>query len=167
MSIKNVNIMEMRKIHQNDKPYLKFAVIMAVSFILMYAVMFLNVAEFNHIFNSLTRIYMTTLMIATMAISMMLFMWKMYPNKKVNYGIISFSTIVFFGTLYLLRTQTPINDVQYMKAMIPHHSSAIMTSSNATFKDPEVKKLAQDIIEAQEREIAQMKQMIERLENKQ
>lgn len=150
---------------KKQNPYLKFAVIMVVSFIIMYLVMFLNVAEFDHILNSLTRVYMTTLMIAAMATSMLLFMWKMYPNKKVNYSIITFAAITFFGTLYLLRTQTPINDVQYMKAMIPHHSSAIMTSTNVNFKDPEVKKLADDIIKAQEREIKMMKEMIHRLEN--
>jgi uncharacterized protein (DUF305 family) len=109
---------------------------------------------------------MTTLMIATMAISMLLFMWKMYPSRKINLGIIAFAAFTFFGTLYLLRTQTPISDVQWMKAMIPHHSSAIMTSSNADFKDAEVQKLADDIINAQEKEIKQMKEMINRLENK-
>lgn len=147
-------------------PYPKFALIMAVSFVIMYLVMFLNVAEFDHIYSSLTRVYMTTLMVATMAISMLLFMWKMYPNRKINFGIIAFATISFFGTLYLLRTQTPIGDIQYMKAMIPHHSSAIMTSSHVDFKDPEVKKLAEDIIIAQEKEIKQMKKMINRLESK-
>jgi peptidoglycan/LPS O-acetylase OafA/YrhL len=153
--------------NNNDKktnPYVKFALIMAVSFIIMYLVMFLNVAEFNHIYNSLTRFYMTTLMIASMAISMLLFMWKMYPNRKTNIGIITLSVITFLGTLFLLRTQTPISDVQYMKAMIPHHSSAIMTSSNVEFEDEEVKKLAEDIIIAQEKEIKQMKEMINRLE---
>ena len=52
-----------------------------------------------------------------------------------------------------------------MKAMIPHHSSAIMVSQQATFEDPETAKLAKDIIEAQKREIAQMKKMIYRLEH--
>lgn len=127
--------------------------------------MFLNVAEFDHIYNSLTRFYMTTLMIATMAISMLLFMWKMYPNRTINLGIIAFAAVSFFGTFYLLRTQTPVNDIQYMKAMIPHHSSAIMTSSNVEFEDAELKKLAEDIIIAQEKEIKQMKEMINRLEN--
>lgn len=158
--------MENQNTHTKKNPYVKFAIIMAVSFVIMYLIMFLNVAEFDHIYNSLTRFYMTTLMIAIMAINMLLFMWKMYPNRQINMGIIAFATISFFGTLYLLRTQTPINDVQYMKAMIPHHSSAIMTSSNVDFKDPEVKKMADDIIVAQEKEIAQMKEMIERLENK-
>lgn len=154
--------------HTSEKknPYSKFALIMAVSFVIMYLIMFLNVAEFDHIYNSLTRFYMTTLMISAMAITMLVLMIKMYPNRQINMGIIAFATISFFGTLYLLRTQTPISDVQYMKAMIPHHSSAIMTSSNVDFKDPEVKKLAEDIIIAQEKEIKQMKEMINRLENK-
>lgn len=152
---------------ENNKhnPYPKFALIMAVSFVIMYLVMFLNVAEFDHIFNSLTRIYMTILMITTMTISMLLFMWNMYPNKKINYRIIRLALVSFFVTLFLLRTQTPISDIQWMKAMIPHHSSAIMTSSNVDFKDAEVQKLANDIIIAQEKEIKQMKEMINRLEN--
>ena len=138
---------------------------MVTSFVIMYLIMFLNVAEFEHIFTSLTRFYMTTLMIAAMTITMLLFMWKMYPNSKINIGIIAFAAVSFFGTLYLLRTQTAVTDIQYMKAMIPHHSSAIMTSSNVDFKDAEAKKLAQDIIIAQEKEIKQMKEMINRLEN--
>ncbi|CAM3711372.1 DUF305 domain-containing protein [Flavobacterium gelidilacus] len=158
--------METNHTNKNQNPYPKFVLIMAVSFVIMYLVMFLNVAEFDHVLNSLTRVYMTTLMIATMAISMLLFMWKMYPSRKINLGIIAFAAFTFFGTLYLLRTQTPISDVQWMKAMIPHHSSAIMTSSNADFKDAEVQKLADDIINAQEKEIKQMKEMINRLENK-
>ncbi len=80
-------------------------------------------------------------------------------------AIIAFATISFIGTFYLLRTQTPVSDIQYMKAMIPHHSSAIMTSSNVEFEDAELKKLAEDIIIAQEKEITQMKEMINRLEN--
>jgi peptidoglycan/LPS O-acetylase OafA/YrhL len=158
--------METNHTQKKQNPYPKFALIMVVSFVIMYLIMFLNVAEIDHIYNSLTRFYMTTLMIAAMAISMLLFMWKMYPNNKMNLGIIAFAAISFFGTLYLLRTQTPINDVQWMKAMIPHHSSAIMTSSKVGFKDAEVQELADDIIIAQEKEIKQMKEMINRLENK-
>ena len=87
-----------------SNPYAKFAIIMAVSFVIMYSVMFLNVEAFSHIFNSITRFYMTTLMIAAMTITMLLFMWKMYPNHRINLGIIAFAAISFFGTLYLLRT---------------------------------------------------------------
>ena len=86
-----------------------------------------------------------------MALIMLLIMGKMYPDKKLNGIIIVASIVVFVTTLSLLRTQTPVSDVQYMKAMIPHHSSAIMTSKNANIKDPEVKKLSEGIIASQEK----------------
>lgn len=145
--------------------YLKFFLMMAVSFVLMYAVMFLNVFESNHIYLSTTRTYMTFLMVCPMAISMMLFMWGMYPNKKLNYGIIGGAAVVFFICLIGLRQQVPIEDEQWMKAMIPHHSSAILTSTNANISDPEARQLADDIIETQKEEIAQMKTMLKRMEN--
>ena len=150
--------------NQKSSPYLKFLFMMLVSFMMMYGIMFLNVAEIDHILLSTTRTYMSLLMVAPMAISMMLFMWGMYENKRLNTVIISGAAIVFIVVLTALRTQTPIKDVQYMKAMIPHHSSAIMVSENATFEDPETAELAKQIIEAQEKEIAQMKRIIERLE---
>lgn len=146
--------------------YGKFALMMAVSFVLMYAIMFLNADVLDHVMLSNTRTYMTILMVAPMAISMMLFMWGMYKNKKLNYIVLGLSALIFVGTLYGLRQQVFISDVQWMKAMIPHHSSAIMVSQKAHLKDPEAIKLAEEIIEAQEREIAQMRKMIYRLENK-
>ncbi|MEP0711810.1 DUF305 domain-containing protein [Algoriphagus sp.] len=147
-----------------SKSYVKFAAMMAVSFVIMYGVMFLNADVFEHVMLSTTRTYMTILMIAPMAISMMLFMWEMYENKKANYIILASAVIIFIGTLTMLRNQTMIADVQWMKAMIPHHSSAIMVSQKAHLQDPEAQKLAQDIIEAQKKEIAQMEAMIKRLQ---
>lgn len=146
-------------------PYVKFAAMMAVSFVTMYVVMFLNVFEFSHVYLSKTRAYMTLLMVTPMAVSMLLFMWKMYPNKKANYGILVGSVLIFVLSLIGLRSQEPIGDVSWMRAMIPHHSSAILTSTYADIQDPEVKKLAEDIIKAQEKEIAEMKAMIERLKD--
>jgi len=93
-------------------------------------------------------------------------MRKMYKNKKKNIAILFGSLILFVGALGLVRVQSPIvGDVLWMKAMIPHHSIAILTSKRADIKDPEVRKLADDIIEAQEKEIAEMKLMIKRLES--
>ncbi len=57
-----------------------------------------------------------------------------------------------------------INSREGMKAMIPHHSIAILTSKRADIKDPEVRKLADDIIKAQVKEIEEMKKYIKRLE---
>jgi len=144
-------------------PYPKFFVTLAISFVIMYGVMFLNVASIAHIHISLTRAYMTVLMVSLMAVLMLLMMGHMYPNKQRNRVIMITSLAVFAAALFGLRAQVPIGDVQYMKAMIPHHSSAILTSRAADLQDPEVKKLAEDIIKAQEREIAQMEAMLTRL----
>ena len=146
--------------------YLKFALMMATSFLIMYAIMFTNVAEFDHIMLSTTRTYMTILMMCPMVIVMLLFMWKMYANKKLNIAIISLAILLFFSTLYALRNQVFIDDIKYMKAIIPHHSSAILTSKNASFKDAETQKLADEIIAAQKKEIALMKAYIKRINNK-
>jgi uncharacterized protein (DUF305 family) len=132
----------------------------------MYGVMFLNITRLDYFYVSVTRIYMALLMISPMAVVMMLMMRKMYPSKKINTGIIISALIAFMVTLAGLRTQTPIGDVQYMKAMIPHHSSAILTSEKANIKDPEVRRLADGIIESQKREIAEMKALIQKLENR-
>lgn len=103
---------------------------------------------------------------AMMAIIMLLFMWKMYDSKKMNIGILVVSVVLFFGSLFMVRSQTAVGDTAWMKAMIPHHSIAILTSKNADFSDPRVKELAEKIIDAQEKEIKEMKELIEELENK-
>ena len=144
-------------------PYPTFLITIAISFVFMYGVMFLNVASVAHIHFSLTRTYMALLMVAAMALLMSLMMGHMYPNRSRNRAIMITSIAVFVVALIGLRAQVPIGDVQYMKAMIPHHSSAILTSSSADLHDPEVKKLAEEIIKAQEREIAQMEAMLSRL----
>ena len=144
--------------------YKKFGVMLFISFCIMYAVMFLNVDKSSHIYLSLTRFYMSVLMVSPMALLMLTLMKKMYKNKKLNRVISVLSIIVFILAFILLRAQEPIGDKQYMKAMIPHHSSAILTSNNADIKDPEVKALADKIIKSQEEEIAQMKAILERME---
>ncbi|MAM19981.1 MAG: DUF305 domain-containing protein [Bacteroidota bacterium] len=150
---------------QKGANYGKFFLMLLLSFIAMYIVMYLNTYEFDHVYFSLTRLYMTCLGIAAMAVIMLSLMLGMYKNQKKNLAIYAGSFLLFISALYLVRAQKPIGDVLYMKAMIPHHSIAIMTSKRADLKDPETKKLAEEIIEAQKREIAQMKKIIYRLEN--
>ncbi len=133
--------------------YKTFILMLILSFFMMYAVMYLNVDQLDHIYLNITRLYMTLLMVSLM-----------YKNKKLNTIIVLSSIAVFTLALIGVRTQTPIGDVQYMKEMIPHHSIAIMTSKNAHLKDPEVKKLAQSIIDAQEKEIAEMKRILARMD---
>lgn len=147
--------------------YGKFALMLAASFILMYAIMFLNVNEPDHIYINMTRFYMTLMMIAAMAVLMLAMMPMMYADKRKN-GVLVISAIVVFGLAFFgVHRQAGISDVQYMKGMIPHHSIAIMTSENAHITDPRVRKLADGIIATQEKEIKEMKALIDSLQQNQ
>ena len=143
-----------------EKNYKKLLITLSISFAIMYSVMFLNVASVDHVYFSLTRVYMALLMISPMALLMLLSMKNMYKNKKLNKIFVVVSICVFVLSLFFLRNQTFISDEQYMKAMIPHHSSAILTSENANIEDPGVKNLSEEIIVAQEQEIDLMKNIL-------
>ena len=133
---------------------------------IMYGLMYLNVYSTDHIFFSQTRAWMALIMGATMAVVMLAFMWSMYPNKTANVGIVVASVVVFAVSLWLVRSQATVDDVSYMKAMIPHHSIAILTSERAHIRDPRVRRLADGIIDAQKREIGEMKNLIRDLDGK-
>ncbi|WP_179354336.1 DUF305 domain-containing protein [Winogradskyella vidalii] len=158
--------MENSNQHSNKGNYKTFFLMLGLSFIAMYITMYLNTYAIDHVYFSLTRFYMVCLGISTMAVIMLLFMLKMYKNKKKNIAILIGSLVLFISALGLVRAQAPIvGDVLWLKGMIPHHSIAILTSERADIQDPEVKKLANAIIEAQRKEIEEMKAMIKRLEN--
>lgn len=148
-----------------NKSYGKFFGMIATSAIFMFMVMYLNTYAFDHIFFSETRLYMTILSTSVMAIVMLIFMLHMLKNKKMNIAIVLVSILVFSSSLFLMRNQTTIDDVDYMEGMIPHHSIAILTSKRAKISDPRVRKLADEIIKAQEKEIKEMKMLIEDLED--
>ena len=158
--------MENSNQHSNKGNYKIFFLMLGLSFIAMYITMYLNTYAIDHVYFSLTRFYMVCLGISTMAVIMLLFMLKMYKNKKKNIAILIGSLVLFVSAFGLVRAQAPIvGDVLWLKGMIPHHSIAILTSERADIQDSEVRKLADDIIEAQRKEIEEMKAMIKRLEN--
>ncbi|GHC90301.1 hypothetical protein GCM10007320_38480 [Pseudorhodoferax aquiterrae] len=144
--------------------YGRFAAMVATSTVVMYGLMYLNTYVLSHVEFSQTRAWMAIVMGAAMAFIMLGFMTSMYKSKRANMAIFLGSVVVFAIALWLVRSQETVDDVSYMKAMVPHHSIAIMTSERAHIKDPEVRKLADGIIDAQIREITQMKRHIARLE---
>ena len=144
--------------------YKRFFAMIAVSTVVMYGLMYLNTYEVSHVWFSQTRAWMALLMGAVMAIIMLLFMWKMYDRPPVKLAIVGGSVAVFALSLWLVRSQETVGDVNYMKAMIPHHSIAIMTSRRAHISDPRVRDLANGIIDAQVREIGEMEALIADIE---
>jgi len=146
--------------------YARFAMMILTSTVVMFGLMYLNTYEVDHVFFSETRAYMALLMGATMAFIMLAFMLGMYTNRSANIAIFLGSVAVFLLSLWLVRSQATVDEVSYMKAMIPHHSIAILTSSRAHIADPRVRKLADGIIETQRREIAEMKGLVKELGKK-
>lgn len=140
--------------------YIRFFSMIITSTVVMLGLMYLNTFAFSHVYFSETRAYMALYMGAVMAVIMLAFMLGMYSNKKANIAIVIGSILVFGASLYLVRSQQTVQDVSWMKAMIPHHSIAILTSSRAEITDPRVQKLANDIVKAQELEIAEMRALI-------
>ncbi len=140
--------------------YARFAVMTVVSTVMMFGLMYLNTYTLAHVFYSQTRTWMAVVMGAAMALVMLGFMWSMYTNRAANFAIIGVGVIAFAGALWLVRSQATVDDVSYLRAMIPHHSIAIMTSERAHIRDPRVRLLADRIIEAQVREIGEMEALI-------
>lgn len=144
--------------------YLRFMAMIGTSTAVMLGLMYLNTYAIDHVFWSETRFWMAFVMGAAMMVVMLLFMWSMYENRAKNFVILGVAALVFALALWLVRSQQTIDEVEYMQAMIPHHSIAIMTSERADIRDPRVRELAHDIIVAQRREIAEMRYLIADIE---
>jgi hypothetical protein len=140
--------------------YIRFGLMFLTSTVVMFILMYLNTYAWEHVFFSETRIYMAIMMGATMAVIMLAYMLGMYSNKRLNITIFVGAIIVFALSLWLVRSQVTVSGPSYMRAMIPHHSIAIMTSERAQIRDPRVRHLADEIVEAQRREIAEMRYLI-------
>lgn len=146
--------------------YGRFLAMIATSTVVMFGLMYLNTYSLDHVFFSQTRMWMALYMGGIMAIIMLAFMLGMYSNRKANIAIFAGGVIAFAAGLGLVRSQATVGDVAWMKAMIPHHSIAILTSSRADISDPRVKALADAIIAAQRAEIEEMKIYIRDIEAK-
>jgi len=144
--------------------YGRFFAMIVTSTVVMFGLMYLNTYALDHVFFSQTRMWMAIYMGAVMAIIMLAFMLGMYSNKSVNLAIFAGSVVAFALSLWLVRSQETVDDLAWMRAMIPHHSIAILTSERADISDSRVRALADAIIEAQLSEIAEMKKYIADIE---
>ena len=144
--------------------YARLGAMIVTATIIMFGLMYFNNYALDHVWFSQTRAWMAVVMGAVMAVVMLAVMLNMYKSSRANLAILGLCIVLFAAALFLVRSQETVSDVSYMKAMIPHHSIAIMTSERAHIRDPRVRKLADGIIEAQVREIAEMEKLIADLE---
>lgn len=146
--------------------YGRFGIMIATSTVAMFGMMYLNTFQLDHVYFSETRAYMAIMMGAAMGTIMLGFMLMMYKSRAANIAIFSAFAALFVVSIWLVRSQKTVDDISWMKAMIPHHSIAILTSERAHIADPRVRKLADGIIEGQRREILEMKGLISELEGR-
>jgi hypothetical protein len=136
----------------------------ATSTAVMFVLTYTNVFDVAHVHFSQERLYMAILMGSAMSIVMLAWMWKTYPDRRRNLAIIGGALVVGSAAFVFSQTQALVRDGNYMRAMIPHHSIAILTSERAGISDVRVRDLADRIIEAQQREIAEMEWLIRDIE---
>jgi uncharacterized protein (DUF305 family) len=149
---------------QSSSKWATFFAMIATSIVTMFALKYSNVYQADHIYFSQTRMWMALMMGMAMIVIMLGFMWGMYQTR-VTKVLVMIGAVAGFGlSLFLLRSQETVDDVSWAKAMIPHHSIAVLTSRQAEISDPRMRKLADEIIEAQVKEIAQMKLLLADIE---
>ena len=145
--------------------YLLFAAMIATSTVVMFLLTYTNAYTWSHMTFSRERLYMAILMGSAMALVMLAFMARMMYHSRVLNAVVVVTAVVLGGlAFWFSRAQVLVEDDADMGAMIPHHSIAILTSERATIQDVRVRELADEIIEAQRREIAEMKWLIADIE---
>ena len=151
--------------HENHNMYARLLVMSVLSFISMYILMYSMVNTWDNVFNNVNQVYMAATMTAPMVVFELLLMGSMYRNKRLNAAIIAGSVIGLIIFFMFIRQQTAVQDEQFIRSMIPHHSGAILMCEEATLQDAELATLCDSIIRAQQEEIDQMKAIMERLQN--
>jgi uncharacterized protein (DUF305 family) len=142
--------------------YKKLAIAISINAVFMYLIGFVMIDKFDDLYNNINRVYMALMMVAPMVIVMLLVMSSMFENKKLNYILIAASAGLFLLCFALTRTQVPVGNTQFLRSMIPHHSSAIVMCQESEITDSEIIKLCEQIIKSQEEEIAEMKRILSR-----
>lgn len=140
--------------------WIRFAAMIATSTVIMFFLMYQLVYSLDHALFSLNRLTASLVMGCVMTLLMLGFMWSMYSGKQLKIAVLVGAALLGVALLWVNRSQAAIGDVSFMKSMIPHHSIAINNARKATISDPRVRELADKIIEAQVREIAEMKLLI-------
>ena len=165
--MKIMKMHEMKTMPNADKTqYTKLLWMAVISFIAMFILMYSMVDRLANVVPNINQFYMAGLMTAPMIIIEMALMGSMYMNKKLNLLIIAISAVVLIACFLFIRMQTGVSERQFLKSMIPHHAAAILMVKEAKLSDPEIKKLANDIISSQQKEIDFMKARLKEMDNK-
>lgn len=139
----------------------RFAGMIATSTFIMFFLMYQLIYTTDHALFSMNRFIASLLMGCVMTVVMLGFMWSMYRGTGTKIAVVALAAVLGAGLLWTNRSQALIDDVSFMKSMIPHHSIAVNNARKASISDPRVRELADQIIASQVEEIAIMKLLLE------
>lgn len=151
--------------HNMKSPYKQLAVMTLVHLVIMYVAMFAMINRGAYFYNNTNMLYMAVLMAAPVTLFMLFSMWRMYPDRQKNIWLIVVFALLTTGSYYAIRAQVGVGDKQFLRAMIPHHSGAILMCREANITDQEIATLCKEIIDGQQREIDQMEGILKRLKD--
>ena len=143
--------------------YKKLAITIAINSVVMFLLTYVMIDSMDHFLLNINKVYMTLMMVAPMVVLMLIVMGSMYKNKQLNLALIVIFVALFAGVFWLARTQTPVGNEQFLRSMIPHHSSAILMCEESAINDPEILSMCEEIVATQQEEIAQMEDILARL----
>ena len=152
----------MADVDTSKSHYWMFAANLALSAVIMYFVMYTMIDSVDDLYNNLNNVYMTMMMVSTMAILMLWMMSSMFADRRLNIILYAAFAAAFLLSLVGMRTQALVGDRQFLRAMIPHHSGAVLMCQRSDIRDPEIVGLCGEIVSGQKREIAQMKAILAR-----
>jgi RsiW-degrading membrane proteinase PrsW (M82 family) len=145
-----------------QSPYKKFALVISINAIAMFFITYVMIDSMDHFYFNINRVYMALLMVAPMVVLMLFIMRSMYKNTQLNLALYAGFIGLFILLFFFIRTQTPVGNEEFLRSMIPHHSSAILMCEQANLTDPEIVSLCEEIVQTQLEEIAQMEEILGR-----
>jgi hypothetical protein len=145
-----------------NSPYQKFALIISINAVIMFFITYVMIDSMEHFHFNINRVYMALLMVAPMVVLMLLVMRSMFQNTRLNLALFATFIGLFLVIFFFIRTQTPVGNEQFLRSMIPHHSSAILMCQESNLTDPEILSLCEEIVQTQEEEIAEMEEILRR-----
>jgi uncharacterized protein (DUF305 family) len=146
---------QLRASHQERQPshYVRLALMMVLSFVAMYILMYAMVDRLDNVYNNINQFYMAGLMAAPMLVLEMVLMGGMYQNRRLNAFLVVIGAAAALFFWVMIRQQVAVSDQQFLRSMIPHHGGAILMCKQNRLRDPELQRLCSEIIASQQREI--------------
>ena len=143
-------------------PYRHLIIMAALSLVSMYFLMYAMVDQPANVYGNLNQLFMAGLMTAPMILIELIVMRGMYANRRNNALIAAISVAVGILMFVCIRQQAAIADEQFLRSMIPHHSSGILMCQRAKLSDAQLRELCDSIISSQQEEIALMAALLDR-----